>query len=52
MVRELLALEGDRRIDVHVMAEAAFRFACEAGHLFVARELLSLGEIVASTCML
>ena len=42
MVRELLLLEGDQRIDVHAWAESAFEEACQNGHMEIARVLLSL----------
>ncbi len=42
VVRELLALTGDRRVDVHVDDEGGFRGACLRGHLGVVRELLAL----------
>ena len=42
VVRELLGLDGDRRIDVHAEQEAGFRWACQHGHLGVVRELLGL----------
>ena len=42
MVRLLLALEGDRRIDVHADDELAFGWACSGGHLKVVRLLLAL----------
>jgi len=41
VVRELLALTGDRRVDVHAQEEHAFHGACEKGHLGVVRELLA-----------
>ncbi len=42
VVRELLALTGDRRVDVHAEDEDAFRAACYGGHVDVVRELLAL----------
>ena len=42
VVQELLALSGDRRINVHAAAEQAFRSACKNGRLHVVRELLAL----------
>jgi len=42
VVRELLGLSGDRRVDVHAGEEAAFRGACGNGHVGVVRELLGL----------
>ena len=42
LVRALLALTGDRCVDVQVMGEEAFRHACANGHLGVVRELLAL----------
>ena len=41
-VRTLLALKGDRRIDVNAYNEWAFRVACGGGQLPVVRELLGL----------
>jgi len=41
-VRELLALSGDRRVNLLAGEEAAFCGACGNGHLAVVRELLSL----------
>jgi len=41
-VRELLALTGNSRIDVHAVGESAFRLACVEGHVAVVRELLAL----------
>jgi len=42
LVPELLALDGDRRIDIHAGNEEGFRAACANGHLHVVRELLAL----------
>jgi len=42
MVREMLALTGDRRVDVHAEEEDAFRWACWKGHVNVIHELLAL----------
>jgi len=42
VVRELLALQGDRAVDVHANNELAFRWACANGHMPVVRELLAL----------
>jgi len=42
VVRELLGLAGDRRVDVHTNGEWAFRQACKQGHVGVVRELLGL----------
>ena len=42
VVRELLELRGDRRVDVHAGKEAAFKEACRAGHVDVLRQLLAL----------
>ena len=42
MVRELLLLEGDQRIDVHAWSDAAFQLACESGRENIVALLLSL----------
>ena len=42
VVRELLALQGDRAVDVHAQNEYAFRAACANDHMPVVRELLAL----------
>jgi hypothetical protein len=42
LVRELLALSGDREVDVHAMDERALFNACSSGHVDVVRELLAL----------
>ncbi len=42
VVRELLALTGDRTVDVHAENEWAFAAACAMGHIAVVRELLAL----------
>jgi len=42
IVRKLLALSGDRRVDVHAQLEWAYHMACEYGRLDVVRELLAL----------
>ena len=42
VVRELLALQGDRFINVHAGNEISFQWACMYGHLNVVRELLAL----------
>ena len=41
VVRELLSLTGDRRVDIHARNGAAFAAACESGCLQLVRELLS-----------
>ena len=56
VVRELLALGGDREVNVHAGGEAAFRGACLNGQLDVVRELLALGgdrevDVSASCCL-
>jgi len=43
VVRELLALEGDRRINVNVQIDRTFDRVCANGHLSVLQELLALG---------
>ena len=42
VVRLLLTLEGDRRVNVHAENELAFRQACTGGHARVVRLLLAL----------
>jgi len=42
VVREMLALQGDRAVDVHAGGVYGFQLACENGHLDVVRELLAL----------
>jgi hypothetical protein len=42
VVRHLLTLEGDRRIDVGAKNNAAFKVACIQGNTGVVRQLLSL----------
>jgi hypothetical protein len=44
MVRLMLALEGDRRIDVHACNERAFRSACIESRVEVIRLLLALED--------
>ena len=39
----LLALDGDRRIDVHTRSDKAFRWACEWNRLEVVKILLTAG---------
>ena len=42
MMRELLALTGHRRVDVHAKEDWAFRMACANGQMRVVLELLGL----------
>ena len=42
IVRELLALTGQRVVDVHTGSGVAFRFAFQGGNVGVTRELLAL----------
>ncbi len=42
LLRELLRLSGDRRVNVNVQSGAAFYVACECGQVDVVRELLAL----------
>ena len=43
VVRELLARDGDRRIDEHANNEEGFRVACKRGHVGVVCALIGLG---------
>ncbi len=42
IVRQFLALTGDRAINVHRSDDFAFRMACDHGHVQVVRDLLAL----------
>ncbi len=42
VVRELLALTGDRAVDVHAGGEGGFHAVCRGGHVDVVRKLLAL----------
>ena len=44
VIKLLLSLEGDRRIDVHAGYNSALKSACEGGHLDVVKLLLSLSD--------